>query len=369
MLLMDIKYKIVGQRNPIISLQLGSNTFTIQTIGDPHLGKSFKNGVPRNRLGDREGMVKEVFKTLLKSPSDYTVILGDLFDKFQINNETLESVANIIATCASENPSKKYIILSGNHDLSKDSSRVSSFELLASYFRDSNGFNNVEFISQYREPIVIPEVKTLLYFSHYNPFKSLDDELQTLNIRNMFKSVQFKIAFGHWDTIDYDSNKYINRKIPEVVLRDFNLIVTGHEHKPTFKIIEDRNILISGSMQPYAFNEEIESDGDLYVNITAEAISQILEEKPEAFINSNVRIHYDPTKELVPPFPCLSCVYKIVEDKSIESSVVFEHELNEIVSFRDMFLNILEEVKTETNLNYVEELKTSVLQREYNASN
>lgn len=363
---MTTTYEIIGSRNPVILLKNSNKFFKIQTIGDPHLGKLFRNGVPRNRLGDREKMVFETFDNLLSLESDYTIILGDLFDKIQINNETLNKTATSIASASIKYPNRKFIILSGNHDLSKDVSRTSSFKLLESYFNSvkNNIYSNVFFITEYSDPILIPEFRTLLYFSHYNPFKSLDEEVVTLNLKNSFKSADLKIAFGHWDTIDYDSNKYINRKIPSVLLKEFDLIVTGHEHKPTIKEIDNKSILISGSMQPYAFSEETKQDGLLYVNIKADTLLKILDDNPDYFAYSVVRIYYDPTKELIPPFNCLSCSYKIIEQVLDQGSL--ESPLsNTNLSFKDMFLELVDQSKTESNVEYITKIRKAVMERSY----
>ena len=80
-------YKIIGKRNPKIIITSSNNEeFVIQTIGDPHLGRHWRNN-QKHRLGDREENVKETFVKLLNEPSDVTVIVGDLLDKVVITNE------------------------------------------------------------------------------------------------------------------------------------------------------------------------------------------------------------------------------------------------------------------------------------------
>ena len=51
-------------------------------IGDPHLGRVFKTGVPTHRIGERETDVTLDF-TQQVSSSDNTpiIVMGDLFDK------------------------------------------------------------------------------------------------------------------------------------------------------------------------------------------------------------------------------------------------------------------------------------------------
>ena len=88
-----ITYKIIGQRNPVFEFFDDQNPsvilFSIQVIGDCHLGRKFINGVPKNRLNDRENMVFSKFENILNQKDRITLydIVGDLFDKTVITNE------------------------------------------------------------------------------------------------------------------------------------------------------------------------------------------------------------------------------------------------------------------------------------------
>jgi len=51
-------------------------------IGDPHLGRDFRNGTPLNRRGEREAMQLAQFKEELATPDVHLIVMvGDLFDK------------------------------------------------------------------------------------------------------------------------------------------------------------------------------------------------------------------------------------------------------------------------------------------------
>ena len=101
-------------RNPIIEIEINNKTFKIQTIGDPHFGKSFKTGINTSKIGIREELQFNDFINLLNTPdaSEY-IIMGDLFDKFNISNEILLKVYNSLIDSFKEFVSMKTFTISG----------------------------------------------------------------------------------------------------------------------------------------------------------------------------------------------------------------------------------------------------------------
>ena len=87
-------------------------------LGDPHLGKRFVTGVPLHRVGDRERMVWEDFHhSIAACRTPMHVCMGDLFDKFIVAPEVLMGAFQAYLQAPS---SVDYIILRGNHDVSRD---------------------------------------------------------------------------------------------------------------------------------------------------------------------------------------------------------------------------------------------------------
>ena len=66
---------------------------TVNTIGDPHLGRSFKTGVPLHRLGDREAMVWKEFERQLGLPADLTIIM------ICHSEEELDAASDVVWVC------------------------------------------------------------------------------------------------------------------------------------------------------------------------------------------------------------------------------------------------------------------------------
>ena len=358
-------YKIIGKRNPIILItNSDKEDFVIQTIGDPHLGRNFRNNL-KNRLGEREESIKHTFNDLMNRSSNLTVIMGDLLDKVSITNEWFNFTINSISNACKSNPDKQYVILNGNHDDVKDKDRVSSFNLIQKYFQDVEVFTNLLFVSESCSLMYIESFNTSLYFTNYDPFNSLDELIDETKVE--IKKDSLSIAFGHWDVKHFDfdgTSKFINRDIPQVIVDNFDIIVTGHFHKPellrSLKTLQPT--IVTGSMQPYAFGEEITEDGTLYTTITLDELRSILEKNPDAFINSNVKILYNKGDELLNSFNCYSITYKLISNKD---EIQQEQVVTEALSFSSLFLTALNSYCTEENQHFIKELERVFLEKDY----
>lgn len=349
-------------RNPILTI----NGLELGLIGDVHVGQTFRTGVPKNRLGEREAFVLSEFKRLLKRDVPYTFVVGDLLHKIRISNNALYQLITIIEEVSKEKPHQQIYILNGNHDMAKEVDRVSSFQLLEKYF-NALDLKNLHLVSTHSADniIRIPEKDLLIYCSHYNPFESLDTELESLGLL-LEEDLKFgsRIALGHWETIDFGSDHHIDRNVPEIVLKQFNMVITGHEHKPKLSLIEDVPVLTTGSMQPYAFGEELESESNFYCSLNSASIMKALEENPDIFENSYVRILVQDGDELPPEFKCLGRTYKNV--KILKETKESKEDFNESpLSFQVTFLNHLKAITTEENKDILSNIERVYLDRSY----
>ncbi|AND75219.1 DNA repair exonuclease [Acinetobacter phage vB_AbaM_ME3] len=334
------------KRNPLFVI----DGITLSVIGDVHLGRVFRTGVPKHRLGEREQMIQNQFQDLLKRKADYCVIVGDLFDKVRVSNSCLNYCIDSIEQASKENPNTKYIVLSGNHDMSKDTSRVSSFQLLEKYFlTNSSKFKNISIVSSYMEPIKATK-NLLLYFSHYNPFMALDEERPNFY---KYKDMMYKVAFGHWEVSNFGGDHFIDRHIPKSILMNFDLVVTGHEHKPTLTSIDSVPIYVTGSMQPYAFSEEMHTERDLYLTTTVGELEKKLKKDKDSLKNTNVRILLDTDDTIPEPFECLSLTYKNIGKVVVKQSEDKTVQINEdeTKTFQHSFIELVENFK-EANTNH-----------------
>lgn len=209
-------------------------------LGDPHIGKVFKTGVPLDKRGHREIMVMDQFRDeLCEMDSDIHVCMGDLFDRFVINNADLLDVVDAYKTASHVNPDAEYYILAGNHDLSRDTTKVSSFDVFAELMASTPQVHVVR-----HKPQITPDGKFLLV-----PWDSIKTPVELLED---FRRKSFDAVFGHWD-LDGDENV-----IPYTLLADMtDLVYTGHVHTPgEFVHSNGLKVIKTGSMQPYAHGED-----------------------------------------------------------------------------------------------------------------
>ncbi len=105
----------------------------ITILNDQHLGVRRKAGATEESATALEGRMLAEFKlNLLGSKTRFVIVLGDLFDRYQVSNATLKSAFTVIVEWSVSNPKATLVLVRGNHDYSNDTSKVSSFDLLSS---------------------------------------------------------------------------------------------------------------------------------------------------------------------------------------------------------------------------------------------
>lgn len=254
---------------------------TFDLLGDPHLGRQFVNGVSLNRRGEREAMVWQDFeKSLVNTTSDFHVCMGDLFDKWIVPYDTILRAADVYMRAADDKPDTIFVIMKGNHDWIRDLERRSAFDVFAAVVES---VDNIWVIS-------IPTVSNGVLFYPWHPSKDAGETVAR------YKNI--KAAFGHWDT-EFGEHNMVPTKAGIPVL------YTGHVHKPTSFTRDGTEVVVVGSMQPYAFGEE--TDDSLYVTL----------DKPEGDLrNKVVRLKAPPTE----PVDCLQLVLMRESSRVVDNS-------------------------------------------------
>lgn len=262
----------------------------MKLIGDTHLGKRFINGVPLERRGEREEeLYRQVIEELL-IPED-TVLLGDLFDKAKV---PVELVVRLIGDL--KDVQHKIFILAGNHDLSKDKEKISSF-ILASYL---NRNPNVVFIT---EPTPVESMLAV----PYNPWG-----FDLSNIRG-----DYDCFLTHEDEKTLiENSKFISEHT--------GTVVNGHIHlRSEGSMIGNRVILNNvGSFQPFSHAED--SEGKIYVTLTAEEAL----ERIDSLTDKCVRILLKPNEVFDEKINCRQISFKRVTEDGTESEEVKFDEFN-----------------------------------------
>lgn len=286
-------------------------------IGDVHAGRTFKTGVPLERLGEREKSIKQSLRaalqpTLGKDIKHHFVLMGDVFDKFSISNEVLRDVFNALYVASYD--ADTITILSGNHDLSKDTDLVSSFEILKAL---CSRIPNITFVDS-----DTPLVTTISGINHcyfgYHPFvsaKAMAEALPSLS--------GISIAYGHWDITAHGEDTHNLIPIETLKEKGITSVYTGHIHKHQKLQMLGINVTVVGSMQPYAHGEEA-ADDPLYQTFYADEAKGMLEEDAAVFHMTNLRVllQADDVWD-VDHVDCLSLVFKRIEgDRAVEDIAV-----------------------------------------------
>jgi len=268
-------------------------------IGDPHLGRVFKTGVPTHRLGDRERLVEEQFYAEISDRTSVPVIImGDLFDKYSVP----ESLVLWTADKLNEAERWKDIyVLRGNHDLSRDEEKRGSFDVLERLCP------KVVFVKDFWEIVLPNHVGRLLLFG-YNAFKSAAELVDVLP-----RNLNYLAAFGHYDLTSHGSDFNL---VPTEVFAELKIetAYTGHIHRG--QTIERHGVTVQavGSMQPYAHGEQAEGD-PLYQTLTLDEFNA---RNPEDFLDVNLRILLKGDEVFDQQVDCLSLVFKHIADDETE---------------------------------------------------
>ena len=295
-----------------------------ETLGDPHLGRRFDTGVPIHRRGERERMQLEKFRqSLFNATAQVHVCMGDLFDKFIVPPEVVLFAAATYLEAANKNPNTTYVVLRGNHDVSRNVDKASSWDIFCAL------------VDQH--PNIIAVDKTLvvyenLVFIPYNPFGY--DHLE----EHLAGSVGIDTAFGHFDVVDFGGPNVA----PTALLSRYGIktLINGHDHLARELERHTVRVVVTGSMEPFTHAED--PTGSLYITTT-------LEELPRLDVkDKNVRILLQSGETLPEGLDCLSLVVKRVtveEERHTVDTSDFD-----AIDLKDMLARALDGLSIKTKL-------------------
>lgn len=337
---MTLKLNYTAERNPVISIEFEGNiTNKILCIGDPHLGRRFITGVPSHRLYEREETQYAELDRLL-NPSDplidHIVIMGDLFDRFVVSPTTVLRAVELLRKASEANSHIEYFVIPGNHDMTKDTTKKSSYQLFYEVFSYDWSILEVNRNVAFNTPMSHfiypdfngnPNVYVGLYFEAYNAFRLID---YNMAISDHYSEAPLKIAFGHWDSVDIISSGYL----PSAdLLADSDLVVSGHEHtyKQTFYPSHPNTpVLFTGSLQPYSHAED--PDKKIYVTVKSEDLDNY--DLSKDFKYKCLRIECTPSFALIEAVDCYSLAYKVIVPDAVVSSTTDESDVIQSYSER-----------------------------------
>lgn len=226
----------------------------MQYLGDVHLGKKFEANVPLHRRGDREKIQWDQFVAELNDGDEPLVQVGDLFDRTVVSNTIVWETAQALREAAQRRP---IAILRGNHDGSRDSTKISSFQILTELVRPFG------VIVADEAPVFFHGVALIPWSPWLSAAEMVDKWAQEIS--------DYRTVVGHWDVVMGDGNQ-----LPSAMLASLGVTtaITGHDHNARELEMDGVKVIVTGSMQPYSHGED--AAGTMYVTLTAEqALEQL----------------------------------------------------------------------------------------------
>ena len=291
----------------------------VTILGDPHLGKRFKTGVPLHRVGDREAAQQKVFRTSLGTVSTpFHVNMGDLFDQRIVSPEIVLRAAGDYGKVAILLPDTTFVVLMGNHDVSRNADQASSFDLFEALV---SGYRNIVVVKD--EPRVL-EGYGFVPFSAFRPTTDLVDQLPD----------DLTAVFGHWDIQDWGGDNVIPTAL--LAKKGITLAVSGHDHLAREETRNGVKIIVTGSMQPFTHAED--PNGDLYVTTGLPIEGDVT--------NKNVRVILKPGETLPADLDCLSLTGRreSVEKMEVDTSEFDSLDLGEMLGSALDGLSVKDEI-------------------------
>lgn len=274
-------------------------------IGDPHLGRDFRNGTPLHRRGEREAMQLAQFKEELATDADMIVMVGDLFDKPFVPLPIINQAIDAVVEAAQARPDVQFVFLAGNHDKSRQIGLKGAWELFSVAVR---WLPNVIVLDE-------PAIHSGIALYPWQWDKTALQQVEELAA----PEDEVQAVIGHWDLMSFGGDD--SHICPTAALcakfKEPLAIYSGHYHEEGLFGVEGVVLQCTGSMQPYTHAED--PNGELYVTLSVdEALEHAAELK-----NKCVRILLEPGQEL-PDIDCLQLTQKRV-DADVE-----EVELGEV---------------------------------------
>lgn len=285
----------------------------VYILGDTHLGRVFMNGVPLTRRGERERMVFEDFRKQVLTPKvDLHVCLGDLFDKAVIPYDILLKAAEVYLQAAIENPDCDYVVLRGNHDIYRDLTRKSAFDVFEQLV---SGYDNIHIVKD--RAVRIDDYAFVGFSVAHKAADLLTDDLKGCHT-----------LCGHYDVESFggdDHNLVPTARAAELGIKT---IFTGHVHKPHRFERDGVEVVVNGSMQPFAHGEEVSDK--LYVTLTP---AELAMKSPDYLRNRCVRVLGVPEGEV----DCLQLTIKRDKTDDADAPTVSMGDFNILELFKQSF--------------------------------
>lgn len=220
---------------------------SLRVLNDTHLGVNRTAGTTGpSKLALKWAMLQQ-FKELL--PNSDLMILGDLFDTYEVSTADLLNVHDVLRTWLAKGYA--LYLVPGNHDLSKTSTTISSFELLASILAQSYPIN-----------VVIVDEPAMTSYGYVIPHLP-NQELFNAAIASVPECDVLYLHCNYNNFFATQSDHSLNLSKEQADECKAKLIVIAHEHNAKV----EGKIVIPGNQIASSISDWVHSNAKFYVEI------------------------------------------------------------------------------------------------------
>ena len=196
-------------------------------INDTHLGVTRTAGTTNTSATKLQSWMLRQFDSLLNQCRDSNLLInGDLFDRFEVDKGIEFCVYARLLVWLKENPRQVLFLSAGNHDLSKDSSRRSSFINLCKYLSISGCQERVRIMEE-GVNLIIDGVAVIPHIPNQELLEAnLEAALQIEGLHTLFLHCNFDNHFA--SQTDHSLNLSAERA-QQFAEKGVQLVL-GHEH-------------------------------------------------------------------------------------------------------------------------------------------
>lgn len=225
-------------------------------LNDLHIGFRRTGGTtPASQEAMRTYLDHGIRDTLQDSDQDHLLIMGDLFDDYEVSSRDLLDAYTVLAEWLSD-PSKTLTLVAGNHDWSNKGNRVSSFELLGEVLK-----------SAYRGRVVVLGIdecsydteRSHWYLSHCSNqdiFNAKLDEIlaEVTTGDRVFLHANFDNNFA----AQSDHSLNVTREQAKEFISKGATLVFAHEHQA--RTAMSGEVVVMGNQWPTSISDCLEND-------------------------------------------------------------------------------------------------------------
>lgn len=236
----------------------------IMIINDTHLGVKRQTGTTQySRQLLQEYMFALFDQLLTETKGRDLLILGDLFDGFNVAKSVEIKVFAMLKQWADNNQGNTLYLVAGNHDLSTDSANISSFENLCVYLREVLKDRVVEIRGGYYRngsTAVVP---------HMPNQKLFDAELDELLASDGIEYVLLHCNYDNHFAKEADHSLNVSaERAAEFAAKGIQLVF-AHEHKPR----DVGNCRIIGNQIPSSIADCLDNDIKRYATLGEDGLT------------------------------------------------------------------------------------------------